>query len=70
VIVVAAFESPAVIAGLDDVTVMGQPVEQRGRHFESGCGEAQLPIPTFADDGHLSRDWRLDQACRIKKNRK
>jgi hypothetical protein len=33
VIVVAAFESPAVIAGLDDVAVMGQPVEQRGRHL-------------------------------------
>jgi hypothetical protein len=33
VIVVAAFESPAVIAGLDDVAVMGQPVEQRGGHL-------------------------------------
>jgi hypothetical protein len=32
-IVVAAFKAPAVVAGLDDVTVMGQPVEQRGRHF-------------------------------------
>ena len=32
-IVVAAFESPAVIAGLDNVTVMGQPVEQRGGHL-------------------------------------
>jgi hypothetical protein len=31
VIVVAAFESPAVIAGLDDVTVMGQAIEQRVR---------------------------------------
>jgi hypothetical protein len=33
VIVVSAFESPAVIAGLDDVAVMGQPVEQRGGHL-------------------------------------
>jgi hypothetical protein len=33
VIVVAAFESPAVIAGLDDVAVMGQPVEQCGGHL-------------------------------------
>lgn len=32
-IVVAAFESPAVVAGLDDVAVMGQPVEQRGGHL-------------------------------------
>jgi hypothetical protein len=35
-IVVAAFESPAVIAGLDDVAVMGQPVEQRGGLFGFG----------------------------------
>jgi len=27
VIVVAAFESPAIVAGLDDVTVMGQPAQ-------------------------------------------
>src|SRR5581483_11154664 len=33
VIVVAAFESPTVVAGLDDVAVMGQPVEQRGGHL-------------------------------------
>jgi hypothetical protein len=33
VIVVAAFESPAIVTGLDDVTVMGQPVEQRGGHL-------------------------------------
>ena len=32
-IVVAAFEAPAVVAGLDDVAVMGQAVEQRGRHL-------------------------------------
>src|SRR6266566_7155773 len=32
-IVVAAFEAPAVIAGLDDVAVVGQAVEQRGRHL-------------------------------------
>lgn len=32
-IVVAALESPAVIASLDDVTVMGQPVEQRSGHL-------------------------------------
>lgn len=33
VIVVAAFEPPAVVTGLDDVAVMGQPVEQRGGHL-------------------------------------
>lgn len=30
VIVVSAFEPPPIVAGLDDVTVMDQPVEQRG----------------------------------------
>src|ERR1700759_4204796 len=40
--VVAAFEAPTVIAGLDDVTVMGQPVEQRGRHF--GIAEHARPF--------------------------
>jgi len=33
VIVIAAFESPAVVAGLDDVAVMGQAVEQCGGHL-------------------------------------
>lgn len=32
-IVVAAFESPAIIAGLDDVAAMGQPIEQRSGHL-------------------------------------
>ena len=32
-IVVAAFKAPAVVAGLDDVAVVGQAVEQRGRHL-------------------------------------
>jgi hypothetical protein len=27
------FEAPAVIAGLDDVAVVGQAIEQRGRHL-------------------------------------
>ena len=33
VIVVAAFESPAVVAGLDDVAMVSQAVEQRGGHL-------------------------------------
>ena len=32
-IVGSAFEAPAVIAGLDDVAVVGQAIEQRGRHL-------------------------------------
>jgi hypothetical protein len=26
-------EPPAVVAGFDDVAVVGQPIEQRGRHL-------------------------------------
>jgi hypothetical protein len=33
VIVVSAFESPTVVAGLDDVAMMGQAVEKRGSHL-------------------------------------
>ena len=29
----AVFEAPALIAGLDDLTMMGEPVEKRGGHF-------------------------------------
>ena len=41
-IVVAAFEAPIVVAGLDDVTVMGQAVEQRSGHF--GVAEHAWPF--------------------------
>jgi hypothetical protein len=33
VLVVAAFEAPAVVTGLDDVAVVGQAIEQCGRHL-------------------------------------
>jgi hypothetical protein len=32
-IIIAAFESPAVIARFDDVAVVGQAIEQRGGHL-------------------------------------
>jgi hypothetical protein len=32
-IVCAAFEAPAVVAGLDDVAVVGQAIEQRCGHL-------------------------------------
>ena len=35
VIVGSAFEAPAVVAGLDDVAVVGQAIEQRGCHLGS-----------------------------------
>jgi hypothetical protein len=33
VIVIAALETPAVVSGLDDVAVVGQPIEQCSGHF-------------------------------------
>ncbi len=41
-IVVAAFEAPAIIAGLDDAAMVGQAVEKRGGHF--GVGEGAGPF--------------------------
>ena len=32
-IVATALEAPAVVSGLDDVAVVGQPIEHRGRHL-------------------------------------
>ena len=34
-IVVAALEAPTVIAGFDDVAVVGQPIKQCGGHLAS-----------------------------------
>jgi hypothetical protein len=33
VIVVSALEAPAVVSGLDDIAVVGQSIEQCGRHL-------------------------------------
>jgi hypothetical protein len=41
-VLAARLKAPAVVAGLDDVTVMGQPVEQRGRHL--GIAEHARPF--------------------------
>lgn len=41
-IVVSAFEPPTVVAGLDDVAVMGQPAKQRGYHL--GVAEHAEPF--------------------------
>src|SRR3954447_5252192 len=38
----AVLEAPALVAGLDDLAVMGQPVEQRGHHL--GVAEDARPF--------------------------
>jgi hypothetical protein len=42
VIVVSALEAPAVVSGLDDIAVMGQPIEQCSGHF--GVSEDARPF--------------------------
>jgi hypothetical protein len=53
VIVLAAFEPPAVIAGFDDVAMVGQAIEQRGGHF--GVPEDARP---FAEGEVCGDDYR------------
>src|SRR5437016_3040628 len=52
--VVAALEAPTVVAGLDDIAVVGQSIEQRGRHL--GITEYALP---FAE-GQVGGDEAFD----------
>jgi hypothetical protein len=56
VIVVAAFEAPAVVAGLDDVAMVGQAVEQRGGHL--GVAEHAGPFT----EGEIGGD---DDGCAL-----
>jgi hypothetical protein len=44
VIVSSALEAPAVIAGFDDVAVVGQAIEQRGGQDSTGRVACALPI--------------------------
>jgi hypothetical protein len=34
-----------------------QSIEITGVFYQLGCGDTQLPIPTFADGGPLKRPW-------------
>ena len=68
-IVVSALESPAIVAGLDNVAVMGQSVEQRGGHFgvaeharpfaegEIGGDDDGGPLIEPADEVEEPPDW-------------
>src|SRR5260370_13360044 len=56
VIVVAAFEAPTVVAGLDNVTVVGQAVEQRGCHSPNARS-----VVTMMDVRSLSRLTRWNR---------
>jgi hypothetical protein len=42
VTVSSCLEAPAFISGFDDIAVVGQPIEQRGRHLGVADREAWL----------------------------
>jgi hypothetical protein len=57
-IIVAAFEAPAVIAGFDDVAMMGQAVEPRGYYLvaEYARSLAEREV-RGASHFHFKRRW-------------
>ena len=62
-IVVAAFEAPAVVAGLDDVAVVGEAVEQRGRHL--GVAEHARPFTEGEIGGDDDRGALVEPADEV-----
>ena len=53
VIFITAFEAPTVVAGFDDLAVVGQPIEERGRHL--GVAEDGRPFPEVEVGGDDDR---------------
>ncbi len=51
----AAFESEAVVSGLDDVAVVGQTVEQRGRHLGIAEGARPSELRLVVMEAYLPR---------------
>jgi hypothetical protein len=54
------FEAPAGVAGLDDFAVMGQPIEQRGRHL--GVAEDARPLGEGQISGEDDRGALVEPA--------
>ena len=73
-IVGSALESPAVVSGLDDIAVVGQPIEQCGRHLgvpehtgpftegEVGGDDDRCALIEPADEVEQNRSWPPDWA--------
>lgn len=53
----AAFEAPALVAGLDDVAVVGQPIEQRGGHFRIDDDKVVIGIGTAGLEAQLGNGF-------------
>ena len=62
-IVVAVLEAPAVVAGLDDVAVMGEAVEQRGGHL--GVAEDARPFAEGQVGGDDDRGPLVEPADQV-----
>src|SRR5207247_302622 len=59
----ATLEAPAVVAGLDDVAVVGQAIEQRGRHL--GIAEDARPFPEGEVRGDEERGAFVEPADEV-----
>ena len=62
-IVITALEAPAVVAGLDDVAVVGQAIEQRGGHF--GITEDARPFTEGEVGGDDDRGALVEPADEV-----
>ena len=59
----AVLEAPAIVAGLDDVAVVGQPIEHGGRHF--GVAEHLRPIGEGQIGGDQERRVLIELADQV-----
>ena len=59
----AVFKAPAVVAGFDDIAVMGEPVEQRGGHL--GVAEDGRPFPEGQVGGDDDRGLLVKAADQV-----
>jgi hypothetical protein len=59
----AVLEAPAFVAGLDDLAVMGQPVEQRGGHL--GVAEDAGPFAEGKVGGDQRRGLLVEPADQV-----
>ena len=62
-IVGSVLEAPAVVAGLDDVAVVGQPIEQRGGHL--GVAEHGWPFTEGEVGGDDDRGALVEPADQV-----
>ena len=62
-IVGSALEAPTVVAGLDDVAVVGEPIEQRGRHL--GIAEHARPFAEGKVGGDDDRGALVEPADEV-----